>query len=355
MITKTKNLGFHRICLVAVFCFGNASLEFPLYRGAVFPKLILLFSAAFALLYGFCFARLYNLKNELFSALQGDGKQNNGNEKNKLLLNMFLSAFLIYCVLCLSVCCFQYVRYIDSVRLPNTSAVILGAAFIVAAVVAGYSKKSVVYRLSIVAFFVLAVSIAVILLFSVNNLHPRYILSYPKSGGNYFKMLLFATENFGEGIILSFFFENDSAAAFKKHWLPGIAAAIIMFAVCFFVSIASLGAAVKDRVLYPFLEASSMVSFGTGFNRLEGLNYALYLFGALCKAAVILSVIANTAKHIIPQFEKPLKTLVPIAAALFCCFNFCDAVKEVLIWFTPAVCLLAAVCSAFLRRGNGRV
>lgn len=248
--------------------------------------------------------------------------------------------------MCLNSCCGDYIQYVDTARLPNSSAIFIAVVFIFTATIIALSPTSVLYRFAAFSFIIVAVGIALILFLSAENMHLRYFGAYGTQVG--FSAVLF--DSFSQSLIAVDICDFQSRKSALKLSFTAFGIAAALFAIIYFVAVGSLGV-LAEKVDYPFAQAAAFATFGGGYNRLDGVSYAVYFLCAAIKAATALAVIKKQCG----VFGKRAQAVVPVLAALqaLVCINrkIITAVNGVL----PFITIVASVTLIIIVFIDGKI
>ncbi len=272
-----------------LFTVGNAAVKFPLSCGRCLTLAEFVTVLLMGLIYTFPIAYISQ------------------NASNAFLKKLTAVLTVLYCTLCLTACCGDYIQYVDTSRLPNSSAIFIAVTFILTATIIALSPTSVLYRFAAFSFIVVAVGLALILLLSTKNIHLRYL----GIGGTRLDFSAFSLDCFAQSFIAVTLCDFKSRKTALKLSFSAFGIAAALFAVIYFVTVGSLGVLVGE-VSYPFPQAASFAAFGGGYNRLDGVSYAIYFLCAALKADTALAVIKKRCG----VFGKRVQAVVPVLAAV---------------------------------------
>ena len=288
----------HSICLIAMFLIGNLIIVFPQGNGAeqTVLSILLCFVISLALttlLVQFSRCNVLSLKVS----------------NNFALNNTFRVFFLIFALISLFVTANDYVLLIDKIRLPNTSAVVLSAIFILLALYLAKQKKKIIYVISLFAFLITAISFVVIFIFSIPNINFELFkqnITFNLKSLTSQTVFLFA-HGIGQIIIAAVFIGKiPEKLKSKKTYILGYTLGLGFLFICVLNVILVLGTDLIARVPYPYSSVTSIITLGNSFSRMDGITYFIYFISSLIKASVILKVIIKVSNKISKKFGKIL-------------------------------------------------
>ncbi len=179
----------------------------------------------------------------------------------------------------------DYVRFLKSEQMPQTSIILLAITFAAIVVIFAKSKIHAIYKYSLFVFVVL---VAIMLLsfmggfkfFEYKNLNTdKYIFSAKE----YIRF-------FSSIIVLSIVFKNDNQSI--KPTICGVSVGFLFVFIALFQSVLTLGA--NADAVYPYLKSVGVISSGSLFTRLDGAVWFLFFVTSLIKIAVCIKVVKNS-------------------------------------------------------------
>ncbi len=299
MPQSNKTYWKHGICLISILILGNTVITFPsgpdAYCGiyallaAVIPSIII-------------FSLCAKIRTE---------------NKADLLCGRWGRAVaiptLILPTLGIAITVGDYNRFIDTMRLPNTSIYVIAGIFVALSFLLGLAPKKVIYLFSLVGTAFTVVITLIMLVFSIPNIRLEYLkeLTRVDPSGIFRQAAGVFIQSFGFCVLLAFI-GNSRSSVLKQQYF-GLFLGASLLGICFFNVLSVLGQASKS-LEYPYIAVSEMVSVGRIFTRLEGLSYAVYFICALIKTALLIKVSFKIASAVHRNFKKSLYFLLPLVS-----------------------------------------
>lgn len=307
---KEKNIFFHEVCLISVFILGNLVIAFPKGYGSKYG--LYGFLLCLALSFAGCFVYVY-LQSGKFSE-----NAFNHFSSNRVLNIVFISVFLIFLLVCYSVCTKDYIHMVDSVRLRRTPNYIIAALFILLSVWMGSGKKQSIYSFSMISF--IFIGFAVLLMF---------LMSLGKFDWNLFKdafdfdakltvrqAVSFYLHSYGQIIIALLFIGGKRKKAAKNLQLFGVSVSGLVFLLCLVNTVALIGVGIINRIDFPYATATGIINSSRDYTRLDIMTYFIFFVTSLIKSAVIYRVAISAAAAFSKTAKNITAAILPITAFL---------------------------------------
>ncbi len=175
-------------------------------------------------------------------------------------------------------------------------------------------RKGITYigRLSHVSFFIVAFSLVVTLLLSLNNISFDYLLPIvPVHFNDYLQSVILYLGLYLETFVVVFFLPNNSKKDLSLGYLLGTCLGVIVLC----TSIGLLGDEVILKTEFPFYSALSLINFMNFLSRIEALGLFTYFFFSLNKL-MIYTYVVNDLFHKIFKVKINL-TIIPFLISVF--------------------------------------
>ena len=281
----------HISALTSLFVLGNAVIILPMGKVNEFTFLSFLISAVFGIILYFpaslCAKKLLgekNHKNQILKTVQ-------------IILLLALSVFAIFCV---ADAFSAFLNFVKVIILPNTATFFITLIFAVCVLYFALKKAENILKFFLI-FAVLSGAIVLFFFFATSfdfNLRNIFIFRLPdlktflNQATEYVKNPVMPT------LILPFYnmsvFENTK----KGASLIGLLCGYILLGLCVIGSVLLFGANFAGDLEFPYFSASSTVSFGRLFTRLDGFCYFLFFIAVLARITVCLHVTFYSLKKI---------------------------------------------------------
>lgn len=289
-MTKKTTYFKHIICLISIFSLGNLLIVFPVSLGANQTLLSIVFSVVIAFFLSTLLTRF--LRYNVFTL-----KVSNNNSLN-VIFKLF---FLIFALFSLFITVNSYVLFVDEIRLPNTSALVISAIYVMLTLYLATRKKKVIYVLSLFAFFITALSLIVIFVLSAPNIDFALLkenLTFNVKSLTIQTLFLLAY-GIGQIIIAAMFIGKlPQHPKQQKVYILGLMFGIALLLITVLNIILVLGTDLISKVQYPYSTMTGIITLGNSFSRMDGITYLIYFITTLIKSAVILKVIITVANKI---------------------------------------------------------
>ncbi len=326
---QNKMYFWHSVLLGVLCILGSAVLKFPIEKAHSLPVL----SVVLATLLGGGYLLLLNRERKISNTMQ----------KKPIKIAAFLLLFTGG-AFSIGRCAFEYIDFVDSSRLPNSSPVVLSLVFLLLVAAVGCGHTRTLYMFGLIGGILSTVIFIITLLLSLPNIRPDAlsVLKFHKKGSFYNAVLWFSHCYFPAGF-LPLFLRFSGGPKTRKRILWGFfggTAALILSGLC---ALASLGATAA-KIEYPFATAAELISFGKAFSRLEGPVQFLYMISAVTLCAVIYYVVRSAAKAIFKK-QHLVGFLLLLPAFLFCSFKKLSGILtgSVISWILFGVAVLTVL------------
>ena len=234
----------------------------------------------------------------------------------KKLVAILLSLSLgIYSLFCAYLCFSDYVGYAMEIVLPKGEALLLAAAFLLAAVwLSGVSKKGMDV-FSLVCFA--AVCGCVLLLFAFGMRHYRWEYlssSVPKSmQGILHPIPTLLKDSLLPLLPLAAYFALTVPRRGGRMLVTGTTIGYAVLLLCILQTLLTFGAKYAAQPPYPYSFAVRVISIGPYFFRLEGFSYFTEYIACLVRTSICLALPARLLGRFSPRFGR---FLPPVAATV---------------------------------------
>lgn len=275
----------HKTALTALFLAGDLIIYFPVFCN----KICTFWQTLSALILGTLF-------------IIGTSFINSVPKSAKYLLLLPLLTILTKCI-------FSFADFTKGAILQKSaSAVILTAlAFLMLYLV--FSQKCVLYKLSLILFLCVVISVFILFLFTFGNAEKSFAVPFFENFNIIGILQVFGT-SFCPVIALNIIFSEKTAQ--KSYILGAILFSAMLLATLF--SVMLLLGKFCENTVFPLCACGSIISFGRGFTRLEALAYAICHITVFIKCTVIFWAV----KIIYKELKIPFKiTMFFISAVLF--------------------------------------
>ena len=301
MNNKSATFKIHSVCLIAIFILGNTLLTFPsggdAFSGIYALGVAVLLSLPFFGIYG----KLMVGKSQEFLS---------GRFGKALAIPLLTIAFFGTLT-----CSRDYALFIDTMRLPNTSLIVITGVFVALSFLLGLGADKVMYLFSLVGLIVVAFVLAVIFMLSIPNIKWEY-LGYalkPDFPAAFRQGVGIFIHSFGQSILLVFFLKGNKGAI--SHQFSGLCLGALLLGVTFLNVLGVVGRTVA-QITYPYITVGEMVKVGVGYSRMEGFTYLVYFLCALIKNSLLVSVSLKIGSAFGGRFKKGLYFILPLVALL---------------------------------------
>ncbi len=267
----------HKIFLLSIFVLGNTVIVFPKEIGIETAIYSLLLSLIPTVLIAFLFIKI------------GENPLN-----FHLIFELLVAGF---CILVFVLTARDYITFVDTIRLPKTPRLVISTVFVLLSFLLGVVKKKVIYLFSLFCFFITALILVTVFLFSVNDLNFSALIVEEINLKTLVRQTLtFFIHSFGQLIVPAFFFREYAVSQDKKIYIWGLFCGMILMLIYVLNIMLVLGSSTASAVEYPYATLTGIVSFGRNFSRLDGFTYYVYFYSSLIKCAVTVNVFLSFIK-----------------------------------------------------------
>lgn len=286
----------HSICLITLFVLGNTLLTFPSGEDAASGIYALAFSVITALPFFTIFGKI---------KLEEPRTLLDGRWGKAIAVPLLAVAFFGTLT-----CSRDYSLFIDTMRLPNTSLLVITGVFVALSFLLGLGSDKVLYLFSLVGFILVALVLFFIFLFSIPNMKWDYlgftstsdVSAIFRQGAGIF------IHSFGQVLLLVFFLKGAKGGIFRQY--IGLAVSALLLGITFLNVLGVLGLAVTE-ISYPYITVGEMVSLGVRYSRMEGFTYLVYFICALIKSSLLINVSFKIGSAFGGRFKKALYFVLP--------------------------------------------
>lgn len=299
MNNKSTTFKTHSICLIAIFILGNTLLTFPSGRDALSGIYALGVAVLLSLPFFGVYGKLMVSKSQ------------------ELLSGRFWKALAIPLLTIASfgtlTCSRDYALFIDTMRLPNTSLIVITGVFVALSFLLGLGSDKVMYLFSLVGLILVAFVLAAIFILSIPNIKWEY-LGYalkPDFPAAIRQGVGIFIHSFGQSLLLVFFLKGNKGAI--SHQYSGLGLGALLLGVTFLNVLGVVGRTVT-QITYPYITVGEMVSVGVGYSRMEGFTYLVYFLCALIKNSLLINVSIKIGSAFGGRIKKGLYFILPLVA-----------------------------------------
>ncbi len=291
----------HKIFLLSIFVLGNTVIVFPKGIGIETAIYSLLLSLIPTLIISYFFVKIGEKPLEFHTAVY--------------------SLVALFCILVFLITAKDYIAFVDTVRLPKTPRFIISAVFVLLSFFLGIMKKKVLYLFSLFSFFITALIVVTVFIFSFNNLNFSALKLEEFNLKTLIRQTLtFFIHSFGQLLIPVFFFREYNVRQDKKIYIWGLLLGFCLMLIYVLNIMLVLGSETASAVEYPYATLTSIVSFGRNFSRLDGFTYYVYFYSSLIKCAVCGSVFMSFIKN----YKKTAAMCLAAVLLTLCNVQFLD-------------------------------
>ena len=310
----------HSISLIAIFIIGNTLIYFPNKLDIKSSSLGLILSITLSIP---LFLLFYKINKKCLSTNILEEIKYNSNKLYKIILCaiFLISAFLI-ALPCLS----EYVSYVNRFRMPLTYKIIISVIFMALVIYIAYSKKSAIYKLSIICFIYVLLSSVILFILSFNHFDFSNLLPVEFKGKDVLSsIIILIAKSFATIILLSLFFKNEKDKP-RSIYLMGLFLGGIILFICVLNVLLIFGSKITEELSLPYANAMSVISLGDVFTRLEGFSYLNYFACSIIKTATCLFIIKTIAYEF---FEKKANYIVFLFSLISIILTLFDKLPEI--------------------------
>lgn len=301
MNSKSTTFKKHSVCLIAIFILGNTLLTFPSGKDALSGIYALGVAVLLSLPFFGIYGKLAIGKSQEFLS---------GRFGKALAIPLLLIAFFGTLT-----CSRDYALFIDTMRLPNTSLIVITGVFVALSFLLGLGTDKVLYLFSLVGLILVAFVLAMIFMLSIPNIKWEY-LGYalkPDFPAAFRQGVGIFIHSFGQSLLLIFFLKGNRGRT--SHQYSGLGLGALLLGITFFNVLGVVGNTVT-QITYPYITVGEMVSVGVGYSRMEGFTYLVYFLCALIKNSLLVSVSLKIGSAFGGRFKKGLYFILPLVALL---------------------------------------
>ncbi len=275
--------------ILAVFLFGNLIISFPKGEGLKhsFWGYIACFtlSVFILLLLSLLQYKNINFGIECFEGLTG-------------MKVIFKGLLVLFALLCLLVCCKDYVEMVDEIRLQNTPRWGIAVIYILVVLLLSQTKKRVIAMFAFVNLIFISIGVILMFLFSLPLFNFDYFIESLDFNVNnaVTQGLTFYIHSFGQLILCLLFFGHQKRKYAVKNGLYGILIGGTVFLICFVNIIFVIGSDIIPKLHFPYANVTGMIVTGENYNRLDAITYYIYFICDLIKASILLKIITECFK-----------------------------------------------------------
>ncbi|MEE0840063.1 MAG: GerAB/ArcD/ProY family transporter [Acutalibacteraceae bacterium] len=287
------------ITLTGIFIIGNAVINLPFSQ---YPQGVIL---------GF----ILSVTSGFFFILLSERSFKTQNDKK-----LPKTIFTLYCLLSAIVTVRNFITFSDRVLLPEMKGLLPSLLFLVLLYFLCKSGKKVILKISVISAVLILISTILLLFLSLENIKLNSFFNVRLSDikGIFYEATAFLSLSFMQIVILMYFLKEEKAKnSIKTGYFLGVAVLLI----CFIQSIGVLGVSLTGRLLNPYAQSVSIISFGDRLSRMEGFSYFLYFSASLIKAGVCLLAGKRCIASLNKKAEGLYLMLSLIIIAVFCVFT----------------------------------
>ncbi len=272
----------HFMSLCAVFLVGNSVIAFPLVKDKNDNLAAFLLSFAASITIIFCISKIpQNIICKIENSCE--------NRWWAIMLSLALKAlFLIFILMCAIDTCTQFVYFVSKNIMPEASSPILLASFLLLVIYLSLNNPKVLLNFSLISFFSVCFAVFSLFIMSLPQMEIGNIaLDVDFDISRIFKnSFLFFAKSFGQTIIVFYFLYNISSHTARSSALAGVVCGGLLITLSLLNSFLIFGEQLSAILEFPYASAVSIISFGSLFNRMEGISYIIYFLCCLIKASV---------------------------------------------------------------------
>jgi hypothetical protein len=265
----------HFLCLVPLFILGNAVIVAPTHNADEFSFLAFLVSFVLCLtVVFFCFLLPFNRATAL--------------------------PLIVLSLYCGFDALITFIEFISNDLLPKMPRFLIILPILTLLGYIAFQRVSVVYKLSLISFWVVAGVILLFFLATAKDFNPKNIFIYQLPNFNIVRQqtLPFIKSIVLPSVLIAFFAKSEG---FKKGiTLVGVSVGCIAFGICILNSVLLFGIDFAGELAYPYSSAGSTVTFGYLFTRMDGLLYFVYLISCIIKCTVSIDIIKKSRSLLTP-------------------------------------------------------
>lgn len=291
---KIKSYKSHIFAIFALFVMGNTVITLP-FCTQENGLSVLLTSALFCLIFtalsvlGLNYAFLSRVKKSIAQSVS-----------QKIIGGIVVAAVLLAAIYGAASTIGDYILFLKSVQLPQTSIIFTATAMLLLIIVFAKSPDSAILKLSLFLAVISGVSLVLMFLASI-KIFDTSALNFKLNlgGGTITKGFKLFLKNFSQILVPAAFVAVTKKRAEAKPALSGAAVGLVGIALCAVQSILVLGGMVSGRE-FSYLYAVSAISAGRLFIRQDGFVYLIFFSTAIIKTALCV----KTVLIILKRFSK---------------------------------------------------
>ncbi len=307
--------------LISIFLIGNLIIRFPKGEGQQhsFLGYIICYAVSMVLIY--FFSKL-QYASENFGIHIFDKSVNNATIKNALKI-----LFVLFVLICITICCKDYVVMLGEIRLRNTPKWILSVVYTTTVILLSLTKKRVIFYFSFTNIILVTIGIITMFLFSLTSFELNYLFeSFSFDAKNTLNQgLTFFIHSFGQVVLCMLFIGHVKKQDLKVNVPLGVLLGGALFLICFLNVIFMIGNDIIDKLQFPYATVTSMLVSHDGYNRMDVITYYIYFICNLIKSAVLYKILIELCKNTKQKF-----IIVCIASLLVVIFSSSVGLSELL-------------------------
>ena len=275
-MNKSKNsYNKHYLCLSALFVLGNTVIKAP------FASLNEYGFLAFLIVFGL--ALILSLVAYLIPL-------------NKITaIPLTLLAFF-----CASDAFISFIKFTKYDLLYKTSAFWVVLPFVAIIVYLGFQKTTVIYKFSLVFWFVAVVVILLFALFTAKDFEIKniYIYNLPTVSNLLTQAEPYIFTTLLPVVLLSVLAREEKIKL--SSTVIGVGVGFLCLGICVLNSVLLFGVDLASTLNYPYSSAGSTVTFGNLFTRMDGLLELVYLTTSVVKCGLCIEIIKKSRNKFVP-------------------------------------------------------
>ena len=278
---ETQKYQPHIFAICSLFVLGNAVITMPFYKSkSIF--LFVLISLVFSLFIICITSLLLNLST-----------------KSKFIFYITAAAVSAAAIHGAVSTVIDYLGFIKSVQLPQTSIFLSGAAIILTVVAFLFVKSGAIYKYGLLVALISGVFILIVFISGLKSFDFSILKTALNKTDISVKELFYCFSSCA--VLPAFVFLTNDKSLWLKYTLGGTATGFSALTICAAQSIFTLGNAMD--ISYPYIKAVSIISSGSLFTRIDGFVYFVFFSSAIIKITVCIWVLVLSLNHIYKKTE----------------------------------------------------
>jgi hypothetical protein len=208
-----------------------------------------------------------------------------------------VTVFSLYCV---GDSFLSFIKFTKYDLLYKTSAFWVVLPFVAIVIYISLQKTRVIYKFSLVFWFVVAVVITLFAVFTAKDFEIRniFIYNFPSAQNLVSQAKPYIFTTLLPVVLLSILAREEGIKTSSA--VMGVGLGFLALGVCILNSVLLFGVSLASTLNFPYSSAGSTVTFGNLFTRMDGLLELVYLTTSVIKCGVCIEVIKKSRNKLVP-------------------------------------------------------